>query len=217
MRRKFKGKKRKILGYAVLALIFLFRQPRLASDRSSNYKSQVAHERVIENCDTSAPIIETETGITLTDEIILVKNDGILPGADGFALNNNPFGGPRIRRGSDVLGAPNTPGLGNIPKGPTVRPFKEVDTGLDARRGNRGDQCPAFNMYQEHQEFVQKMKEKGHMVDDIDCDLTRFKELSTNPETGDIDRKSITEARTIVQSEKENLISNGRRPDLSIK
>ena len=52
------------------------------------------------------------------------------------------------------------------------------------------------------------------MVDDIDCDLRRFKELSTNPETGPIDRKSITEARTIVQSEKENLIFNLRCPDL---
>ena len=64
----------------------LFRQPLLASDRSSNYKSQVADERVIENCHTLAPIIETETCIIITDEIILVKNDGILPGADGFAL-----------------------------------------------------------------------------------------------------------------------------------
>lgn len=66
----------------------------------------------------------------------------------------HPFGGARIRRGSDVLG----PGLGNIPKGPTVRTFKEVDTGMVARRGNRGHQCPAFNMDQEHKEFVQKMK-----------------------------------------------------------
>jgi hypothetical protein len=36
------------------------------------------------------------------DEIILVKDDGILPGADGFPLNNNPrrrhpFGRPRMR------------------------------------------------------------------------------------------------------------------------
>lgn len=45
------------------------------------------------------------------------------------------------------------------------------------------------------------MKSKGHFVDDIDCDLERLKELSTNAETDFIGRKSINEAKTILQSE----------------
>jgi hypothetical protein len=35
---------------------------------------------------------------TKPDEVILVKNDGILPGADGFTLNNNPRKPHRIPR-----------------------------------------------------------------------------------------------------------------------
>lgn len=42
-------------------------------------------------------------------------------------------------------------------------------------------------MYKEHENFVEEIKSKGHFVDDIDCDLERFKKLSTNPETDFID------------------------------
>jgi hypothetical protein len=58
------------------------------------------------------------------------------------------------------------------------------------------------------------MESKRHFVDDIDCDLECFKELSTNPEINSIDRQSINEAKTVLQSEQENLITNARRPNL---
>ena len=72
-----------------------------------------------------------------------------------------------------------------------------------------------ININKEHQNFVAKMKTKGHFVDDIDCDLERFGKLSTNPETDFIDRKSINEAKTILQSEKENIVINARQPNLN--
>ncbi len=64
--------------------------------------------------------------------------------------------------GIDNTFSQNSPGLGNIPETPKVGSFKEVevevDTGLNARRANRGDQCPVFNMSAEHQKLVQEMK-----------------------------------------------------------
>jgi len=79
-------------------------------------------------------------------KIILIKDDGILPGANSFPLNNNsrrrhPFGRPRTRgQGINIEPAQNIEGLGNIPEALKVRFFTEVDTGLNARRDNRGHQ-----------------------------------------------------------------------------
>ncbi len=150
------------------------------------------------------------------DEIILVKDDGILPGADGFTPNvsprrRHPFGGPRIRPGSAVLGAPNTPKLGNIPKGPKVRNFRKVDTELDARRGNRGDQCPAsqFNMEEEYTMFMEDTSQKGY---ELECSQERFNELSTNPQTGSPDQKSLIEAKGGLQGEAQGIYQNIRQP-----
>ena len=206
-----------------------------------SYSDRPSHERIsnqefnsLDGSHNSGKIIQTGNGTILEFqqevsatssndmyEIILVKDDRILPGADGFPLNNNPhrrhpFGRPRMRgRGITVDPPQNIQELGNIPKGPKARSFREVETGLNVRRGNRGDQCPKFNMYEEHKNFVEEMKSKGHFVDDGDCDLERFEKLSTNPETDYIDRKSINEAKTILQSEQENLITNARRPNLN--
>jgi len=103
--------------------------------------------------------ILSEHNLNEPDEIILVKDDGILPGAEGFTPNNNPFGRPRMRgRGITVDPPQNIQGLGNIPEGPKVRSFREVDTGLNAGRGNRGDQCPApeFDVKKEYARNIGK-------------------------------------------------------------
>lgn len=76
-----------------------------------------------------------------TSEGILVKDGGILPGAESLNLQTppklHPFGHPRLRRSNDVLlPLKNSPGLGNVPGGPTVRTFTEVKSGVN---GNRGD------------------------------------------------------------------------------
>jgi len=140
----------------------------------------------------------TEHNINEPDDIILVKDDGILPGADGFPLNNNPrrrhpFGRPRMKgRGITVDPPQNIQGLGNISEAPKVRSFTEVDIGLNARRGNRGDQCPApeFDMKKEYIMLMEDMSQKGI---ELECDQQRFNDLCVNQETGAIDEKSIFE------------------------
>ena len=76
--------------------------------------------------DASLNEILSKQNPTKPDEVILVKNDGILPGADGFPLNSNPrmrhpFGRPRMRGRSITVDPPqNIQGLENIPKAPKV-------------------------------------------------------------------------------------------------
>ena len=234
-----------ILGTGVICIVIIVNSSLFMNDPDKidqSYSDRPFHNRIsnqelntLEDYPNSGRSIETGTGTILTfqedvndsnlkmDEVILVKSDGILPGVEAYLPRNNPrrrhpFGRPRIRgsKSVDVFSPQNIQGLGNIPKGPKVRSFREVETGLNARRGNRGDQCPAskFNIYEEHKNFLQEMKSKGHFVDEIDCDLERFEKLSTNPETNFITRKAINEAKTILQSEQENLITNARRPNL---
>lgn len=152
------------------------------------------------------------------DEVILVKNNGILSGVDGYVPNNNPhrrhpFGSPRIQGSKSIDASPpqNIQGIGNIPKGPKVRSFKEVDTGLNARLGNRGDQCPALeiNIKQEYENFMGKMSKK---VYDVECTLERFSELATNPEIGSIDQKLLIETKGGLQGEAQGMYKNLRRP-----
>lgn len=46
---------------------------------------------------------------------------------------------------------------------------------------------------------------------------TRLEELSIDPQTGEINLKSQSEARTILQAEQEGLVKNARRPDLRMR
>ena len=163
--------------------------------------------------DASSNEILSEHNLNKNDELILVKDNGLLPGVESFPTNNNyrrrhQFGKPRVT-GSQQIDSylpQNIEGIGNILDGPKGRSFREVDTELSARRGNRRDQCSAskVNMYEEHQKLIEDMKHKGYIVDDIDCSLDRFEKLSTNPETDLPDQKSVNEAKAIVQAEQEN-------------
>lgn len=167
--------------------------------------------------DASLNEILSKQNPTKPDEVILVKNDGILPGADSFPLNNNPrrrhpFGRPRMRGTGITVDPPQKiQGLGNIPEAPKVRSFTEVDTGLNARRGNRGDQCPApeFDMKKQYKNFMQEISEKGYT---LECSQERFNELSTNLQTGAIDEKSLIEAKGGLQGEAQGMYTNLRRP-----
>lgn len=146
--------------------------------------------------------------------IILIKDDGILPRVDAFSLSNNlykrhPFGWPRVKgRGIFIDPPQNIQGLGNIPKGPKVRSFREVDTSLN---GRRGDQCPApeFGMKKEYNNLMQDMLKKSI---ELECDQQRFNDLCVNQETGRIDEKSVFEAKGCLQGEGQKLYKNLRRP-----
>lgn len=102
-------------------------------------------------------------------------------------------------------------GIGNVPKAPSVRIFKDIDTGLDGRRGNRGDECsvPKINMEKKFRMFMEDMAKKNLYPD---CDQQRFNELSLNREKGIFDEKTIFEARGALQAEAQGMFSNVRRP-----
>ena len=59
------------------------------------------------------------------------------------------------------------------------------------------------------------MKSKGHFFDDIDRE--RFKEFSIDVDEKIPIKKSILEAQSILQAEKENLVINPRRPNLELR
>jgi len=231
-----KRKKRRIFASAVLAVELLFGN--LETNDLKTNPTPLSHEKVISNQELNSlddsqnrgKIIQTgngtilefqqeisETSSTDMDEGILVKDDGILFGADGFPLNSNPrrrhpFGRPRMRGRSITVDPPqNIQGLGNIPKAPKVRSFMEVDTSLNARRGNREDQCPVpeFDMKKQYENFMQEMSEKGY---ELECNKERFNELSTNPQTGSPDEKSLIEAKGALQGEAKGMYTNTRRP-----
>ena len=239
-RKNSSGKKRRIFASAVLAGNLLFGNLKPNDLKTQNYSNAtpLTQEKVISNQEfnsldgshNSRKIIRTgsgtilefqqevsETNSTDMDEVILVKDDGILPGADGFPLNNNPsrrhpLGRPRMRgRGINIDPPQTIQGLGNIPEAPKVRSFREVDTGLNARRGNRGDQCPApeFDMKKEYTILMEDMSQKGI---ELECDQQRFNDLCVNQETGAIDEKSIFEAKGGLQGEGQKMYRNLRRP-----
>lgn len=114
-------------------------------------------------------------------------------------------------RGINVDPSQNVQGLGNIPKGPKVQSFREVHTDLNAQRGNRGDQCPApeLDLKKEYRNFMQEISKKGY---ELECSQERFNELSTNPQTGSPDEKSLVEAKGGLQREAQGIYTNIRRP-----
>ena len=54
-----------------------------------------------------------------------------------------------------------------------------------------------------------KMLEKGY---ELKCSQKRFNELSTNPQTGSADEKSLIEAKGGLQVEAQRMYTNIRRP-----
>jgi hypothetical protein len=104
----------------------------------------------------------------------------------------------------EVFPPQNSQGLGNIPEGPKVRSFREVDTILNARRG-----ATKLEMKLEYENFMQEISKKGH---ELECSQERLNELSTNPQTGSFDEKSLIEAKGGLQGEFQGISTNIRRP-----
>lgn len=147
-----------------------------------------------------------------SDQVILVKDSAVLPGAEGLPFSygrRGKYGLPRMRGQQPLL--PHVHGLGNIPRGPQVRQFKQVTDGLDARRGNHGDQCPVpkHDLNHEFETFKADMANKNVK---INCSQQRFNDLAVNQETNAIDFISIVEAKGALQAEGQGLLTNIRRP-----
>ena len=178
----------------------------------SNEKISNQESNILKDYLNSGVTIETGNGKI----IILVKDDGILPGVDGFSsakYPRKPHSIPRVnrRRGINVDLPQIMQGLGDIQTTPKIRSFAKVETNLNAQRGNRSDQCsvPELDMKKEYENFTQEILEKGY---ELDCSQERFNELSTNPQTNAIDEKSLIEAKGALQGEVEGMYTNIRRP-----
>jgi hypothetical protein len=144
------------------------------------------------------------------NEVILVKNDGILPGAEGFSPNPKRHPLPRIR-GQGQL-PPHLEHLANMqgfnyPKY-KYKGYAELDTSLN---GNRGNQCRAqtktVNLTQEYENFMWDMEGKGLQVN---CDQQRFNSLAQ--ENGQITNNTVFETKGCLQAEAEGLFKDVRRP-----
>jgi hypothetical protein len=63
-------------------------------------------------------------------------------------------------------------------------------------------------MKKEYGNFIQEIWEKGYA---LECNQERFNELSTNPQTGNFDEKSLIEAKGGLQGEAERMYTNIRQ------
>ncbi len=152
IRKKRPGKKPRIFASAVLAgnLRTDYGKPQNYSNPTLTHEKVISDQELnsLDNFRNSGQIVRTGNGTILEfqqevsnassnkilsehnlhepDDIILVKDDGILPGAEGLTPNNNPrrrhqFGRPRMKgRGITVDPPQNIQGLGNRnrPEGP---------------------------------------------------------------------------------------------------
>ena len=159
---------------------------------------------------------------TKPDEVILVKNDGILPGADAFpplfpqrhgGRTTNGMGGSSP--GSNSAPSSGTGNLdGNCRSNPSPR-FPYQLSSNDQNQNNKkkkkkknSTQVSKERVIEAYQNFISEMNDKdyqGNISED------RFLELSTNPQTGGFDEKSIFEAEGSLQGEVEGLYSNLQR------
>lgn len=168
--------------------------------------------------------ILSEKTSTKLDEVILVKNDGILPGTNEFpppflqrhrGRRTNGMGGSNP--GSNLDPSPGT-GTGNLDGNCRSNPTPRFPHQLSSNDQNQNDKKKKKNSTQvseervieAYQNFISEMKDKGYQGD---ISENRFLELSTNPKTGRFDEKSIFEAQGGLQSEVEGLYSNLQRPN----
>ena len=172
-------------------------------------------------------------------QVILVKSDGnpLTPPTRGSGPSNLPTSGTAGRRMPHVnpyrmpskvvnqgLGAAANPaGAGGGGENPefdhtcSAQPRQKLNGESptvndprfnDRKRKAKKKQLETINIEQEYKEFLKKIAEKGYT---IDCLQDRFRDLATNPQTGQIDRKSVTEAVGALEGESLGMYTNLRR------
>ena len=157
---------------------------------------------------------------TKPDEVILVKNNEILPGADAFpppfpqrhgGRTTNAMGGSSP--GSNSAPSSGTGNLdGNCSSNPTPRFPHQLSSNYqnqnNKKKKKNSTQVSEERVIETYQNFISEMNDKGYQAN---ISEDRFLELSTNPQTGVFDEKSIFEAEGGLQAEVEGLYSNLRR------
>ena len=132
-----------------------------------------------------------------------VKNQGLYGGATGS-------GGSGSGNGS---GNPGDDSNQNNPR------FKSSDQCQNPDYFNQGQkkknkknsrQVSKKKVIEAYQDFMSKMKKKGY---EVNISEDRFLKLSTNPQTGKFDEKSIFETAGGLELEANGIVNNLRRPD----
>lgn len=94
-----------------------------------------------------------------------------------------------------------------------VKAKRSAKAKFNSRKKDRQNKYIAkkYDLKKIHKNFLQEMNDKNY---NLDCSLEKFENLARNSRTKFITKKSIEEAKIILQSETENLIKNPRRPHL---
>ena len=208
----------------IFSLIWIVRP--ISYDEMRNRHSIYPQEIVINipNQQQNASLNEilSKQNSTKPDKVILVKNDGILPGADGFLP---PFpqrhGGQTTNgMGGSNPGSNSSPssGTGNLYGNCRSNPNPWFPHRLSSNYQNQNNkkkkkkknstQVSKKIVIEAYQNFISEMNDKGYQAN---ISEDRFLELSKNPQTGEFDEKSIFEVEGGLQGELEGLYSDLRR------
>jgi len=254
-RKKRSGKKRRIFGSAILAGKLLFGNLETNDLKTQKYSNAtpLTHQKVISDQEfnslngsrNSGKLIWTGNGIILEfqqkvsnessnkilnnlnepNDIILVKSEGILPGAEAFPLPLPQRPGGRTTTGMNGQnpgqgggGGNSNPGSGSKSGSCSSNTTPRFPHRLSSNHQNQNNktnkkkknsqQVSKQKVIEAYQNFISEMNDKGY---EVNIDEDRFIELSKNPQTGKFDNKSIFEAEGGLQGEVEGLYSNLRR------
>jgi hypothetical protein len=129
-----------------------------------------------------------------------VKKQGFYGGATGFGGSSS--GSP----GDDSN--PNNPRFNTKSSDQCQNPNYFNQAQKKKKKNSR--QVSKKRVIEVYQDFMSKMKKKGY---EVNISEDRFLELSTNPQTGKFDEKSIFETEGGLELEAKGMVKNLRRPD----
>ena len=103
---------------------------------------------------------------------------------------------------------------GNCPSNPTTKFPHQLSSNYqnqnNKKKKKNSTQVTKERVIEAYQNFISKINDKAYQAN---ISEDRFIELSTNPQTGGFDKKSIFEAEGGLQGEVDGLYSNLRRPN----
>ena len=133
----------------------------------------------------------------------LVKKQGLYGGATGSNGSGSGSPGP----GDDSN--PNNPHFNTKSSDQCQNPNYFSQAQKQKKRKKNSRQVNKKRVIEAYQDFMSKMKKKGY---EVNISEDRFLELSTNPQTGQYDEKSIFETEGGLELEANSMVNNLRRP-----
>lgn len=132
-----------------------------------------------------------------------VEKQGLYGGATGFGGSGSGSGSP----GSDS----NQNNNQNNPRSKSSDQCQNTNYSNQKKKKKKKNshQVSKKRVIEAHQDFMSKMNKKGY---EVNIPEDRFLELSTNPQTGKFDEKSIFEAEGGLELEANGRVKNLRRP-----